>query len=329
MMSEKLWILKSKGEKSAFGGNEGYADELEDFYVFDTTVKNHNKIKAGDYVLLVDKYHILGSAVVERIAVTEQVVKQRFSCPECGTKEFYSRASLLPRYKCRKKHEFDTPRPEDITVSEYRAHYSSSFQAAGPKVSVKVLDGHYIKRNIYYSIQQADRAFVGAGSAEAGIVFKTLSPSSASKKRVMVFPDKDYEPDGGDERNFSIGKIALRPSQDSFRAALFDIYGTKCMVSGCDVALAIEASHICAFRGEKDNHPQNGILLRRDLHALWDSGLIGIEPEGLKIHLSETLAGSVYEEFSGQVLQVDEVGLAPSRSALALRWKLFLASSRK
>jgi HNH endonuclease len=32
----------------------------------------------------------------------------------------------------------------------------------------------------------------------------------------------------------------------------------------------LEAAHISPYRGEEDNHPENGLLLRADLHTLFD-----------------------------------------------------------
>ncbi|WP_293744645.1 HNH endonuclease signature motif containing protein [uncultured Pedobacter sp.] len=324
MSEEKLWILKSKGAKSAFGGNNGYADELERFYLFDTTVKNHDKIRAGDSVLLVDKHFIKGSAVIERIEISEGIPKQRFRCPDCGTQEFYSRASVIPRYKCRKKHEFEDPDPEDITVTQYRAHYADSFKPAAAKLSVKTLEGYYIKRNIYYSIQQAELSFITGGSADSSIQRSMPRMEQVRKRRKLMLPAGAYQPGADDNRSFLIRKVSVRPSQDVFRSDLFQIYGTRCMLTGCDVAAAIEASHICPYRGESDNHPENGILLRRDLHALYDENLIGIDPEELTIRLSKALRGSVYEHYAGRLLCIPDSTIRPSRAALNLRWQGFL-----
>jgi len=57
------------------------------------------------------------------------------------------------------------------------------------------------------------------------------------------------------------------------------------MLTECSVTKAIEACHINPYRGPEDNHPENGLLLRKDLHALFDNNLIGIHPDTLIIHL--------------------------------------------
>ena len=45
----------------------------------------------------------------------------------------------------------------------------------------------------------------------------------------------------------------------------------------CDVRETLEACHIYPYMGPKTNHIQNGIILRSDLHTLYDRGLIGID----------------------------------------------------
>ena len=324
IIEEKLWILKSKGAKSAFAGNSGYADKLEQFYLYDTTVKNHDKIKPGDYVLLVNKHHILGSARIEEIQVEENIPKQRFRCPECNTQEHYSRLSVSPKYKCRNKHEFETPLVEDITVTQFRAHYNNSFRAAAAKLSVKTLEGHYINRNVYYSIQQADPVFISGGAADRSIQVVAKAPARKERKISFTLPKSAYVPSGADDRTFSTGRLGRRSGQDEFRAKLFNFYGEKCMVSDCEVAVAIEASHICPYRGKQDNHPENGVLLRRDLHVLYDRDLIGIEPDALRITLSASLRESVYLQYDGQVLSFDYSFIKPSTAALRVRWQAFL-----
>lgn len=112
--NQRLWVLKAKGSDSSFGGNEGYPDKPESYYVFDTTVKNHDHIKEGDLVVVVDKKLIIGYSSVERIDIQKGLSKTRYRCPICNTQEHYCRKNISPRHKCRNKHEFDQPVEEQI-----------------------------------------------------------------------------------------------------------------------------------------------------------------------------------------------------------------------
>ena len=51
----------------------------------------------------------------------------------------------------------------------------------------------------------------------------------------------------------------------------------------------LEAAHISPYRGEDDNHVENGLLLRSDIHTLFDLDLLGIDPERLRVVLHQDL----------------------------------------
>ena len=65
-----------------------------------------------------------------------------------------------------------------------------------------------------------------------------------------------------------------RPRQDAFRQALLVAYEGRCAITGCDVESALEAAHVADWRSENDAGA--GVLLRADLHRLFDDGLLVI-----------------------------------------------------
>jgi HNH endonuclease len=72
-------------------------------------------------------------------------------------------------------------------------------------------------------------------------------------------------------------EIMLRRGQSKFRQDLLRAYGHRCAISGCDADPALEAAHIRTFPGEDANHVGNGLILRADLHSLFDLGLICVQ----------------------------------------------------
>ena len=66
-----------------------------------------------------------------------------------------------------------------------------------------------------------------------------------------------------------------RPKQAAFRNALLIAYEGRCAISGCDAAPALEAAHVADWHAENDVGA--GILLRADLHRLFESGLLVID----------------------------------------------------
>jgi len=99
-----------------------------------------------------------------------------------------------------------------------------------------------------------------------------------------------------DAREKALQAIVRRRGQHRFRTELLLAYGHRCPITKCDLPEALEAAHIQAYRGEKFNHVQNGILLRGDIHTLFDLGKIGVHPDTHKIVISGALRGTVYEK---------------------------------
>ena len=130
-----------------------------------------------------------------------------------------------------------------------------------------------------------------------------------------------YVPEDIDRRRLVERQIKERRGQQDFRNALRKKYGDRCLVTECTVLDVLEAAHIKPYQGEGDNHPENGLLLRADIHTLFDLDLLGIKPDGLRVELHPSIAGE-YGQFAGKRL-----GCArehrPSHEALSLRYERF------
>ncbi|WP_343303065.1 HNH endonuclease [Chitinophaga niabensis] len=323
--SKNAWTLKSKGIESAFGGNEGYPDSPQSHYIYDTTVKNHDKVGIGDLIVITGKKQIIGIATIEDIKIENNISKVRFRCPICRNQEISVRKNITPKYKCRKKHEFDEPVTQEIVVTRYSAYYGSSFKPASG-LATNILKPYFVKHNLYYSIQKMQLSFFqdyfpGLTTHYAG----TEKKQDIIRKKIQL-PLLPYEPDNKDERGRKSRIQPTRQGQEKFRAGLFEIYGVACMLTGCTVARTLEASHINPYRGLKDHHLENGFLFRKDFHALFDSNLMGVNPETLTIHLHPTLKTTCYEEFDGQRLTINRDDFGPSKQAMMIRWEIFCSA---
>ena len=112
----------------------------------------------------------------------------------------------------------------------------------------------------------------------------------------------------------------LRRHQSPFRTNLMTAYGHRCAISGFDVPEVLEAAHIDAHAKSGDNRTDNGLLLRADLHALFDMGLVRIEPSSLRIDIHRSIRTSSYADLHGQQLRPRTDGRSPSKSALRAKW---------
>jgi uncharacterized protein YjbI with pentapeptide repeats len=114
--------------------------------------------------------------------------------------------------------------------------------------------------------------------------------------------------------------ILARQGQPKFRQALLDAYNSRCAITGCDAEQALEAAHIIPYSKQEDSHPSNGLLLRADIHTLFDLNLIAIDPETLTIHLAPSLRETSYKELHGKELRQPK-DPADSPKLEALQWR--------
>lgn len=103
------------------------------------------------------------------------------------------------------------------------------------------------------------------------------------------------------ERRLSSQK--LRPVQGAFRDNLFDLYGGKCLLTQCAVPEALEAAHVLPHTGDEiRDRPDNGLLLRRDLHTMFDAMLWSIDPKTNKVQLARRLSDNCYSALESKVI---------------------------
>jgi len=121
-----------------------------------------------------------------------------------------------------------------------------------------------------------------------------------------------------DGRQLIAMMIKRRQGQAGFRRALMKAYRGRCAMSDCEIAPLLEAAHIHPYRGPETNAVQNGLLLRADLHTLFDLGLITVS-ENCEIQVSATLVDTEYRSLHGRVLSMPR-SPKDHPSGLALAW---------
>lgn len=90
-----------------------------------------------------------------------------------------------------------------------------------------------------------------------------------------------------------------------FRKNLVAAYEGRCAVTQTNVADILEAAHIVPYDGASTNDVRNGLLLRSDIHALFDLGLISIDPTDLRIHCSQEIRSEpIYNNLQGRQLWI-------------------------
>lgn len=99
-----------------------------------------------------------------------------------------------------------------------------------------------------------------------------------------------------------------RLGQGTFRVVVTDAYGRACAVTGEHSLPALEAAHIRSYAEEGPHEVRNGLLLRADLHRLFDRGYVTVTPE-LHLEVSARLRadysnGRSYYPLHGHAVRV-------------------------
>lgn len=115
-----------------------------------------------------------------------------------------------------------------------------------------------------------------------------------------------------DNRSRVTRSQVTRVGQQGFRALILDNFYIKCALSGSEEPALLEAAHIMPYKGAQSNVLQNGLCLRVDLHRLFDRFLISIEPQTLRIVVSDKIKDTYYKSFAGIKLGVSKVSVSKS-----------------
>jgi hypothetical protein len=80
-------------------------------------------------------------------------------------------------------------------------------------------------------------------------------------------------------------KIAVRPDQAAFRRRVFMAHRGVCVVTGCAIPEALDAAHRDGRNWQLGhNSGADGLLLRKDIHALYDAKLVSIDGNIAEFH---------------------------------------------
>jgi putative restriction endonuclease len=73
--------------------------------------------------------------------------------------------------------------------------------------------------------------------------------------------------------------VRPRLGQGIFRISVTDAYGRACAVTGEHSLPALEAAHIRPYSEGGEHRVSNGLLLRSDIHRLFDKGYVTVSPD--------------------------------------------------
>lgn len=153
----------------------------------------------------------------------------------------------------------------------------------------------------------------GAPTAVSGAALTELKRERELAEEVGAF-----SPDGvEDQRRRVYASIVRRQGQARFRSALLEAYDGRCAMTGWGVVDVLEAAHIYPYLGKDTNVVPNGLLLRSDVHTLFDLQLISVDAKTMEICVAPQLRETGYGVRHGAPLGLPgTASLEPDRRLL-------------
>ncbi|NYI59117.1 HNH endonuclease signature motif containing protein [Cellulomonas soli] len=288
----RAWLLMAAGDDRGHGGNAGYDDQVDSHYTWDSKVPNHKNPRVGDSVAIWDKERLLGVSVIEQI-VTSLGTKTLNRCPHCGTTRISSRKTVLPQFRCMKCHEeFSIPRSEVVEVTHYTARYDAAWTALDGILTGREVRGLAVNAGEFNSIRSLDWDAVRAAFVAKG--------ADRAVHRVEARVDLSWGSATGGRVEFSQGfdhaLVRVRRGQQQFREHILATQGSVCAFTGDAPPRVLEAGHLYSYARLGTHVEHGGVMLRRDIHRLFDDGLLAVEPNRLRVDVAPSLA--VYPQYA-------------------------------
>ena len=110
------------------------------------------------------------------------------------------------------------------------------------------------------------------------------------------------------------GDLRLTPyrlAQQAFKAVVLSAYHGHCAVTGTKIRPVLQAAHIRPVTNGGENRLDNGMLLRSDVHTMFDNGYLAVDPRQNKLIVSPRLRedfgnGAEFYSKAGQVIALPD-----------------------
>jgi len=127
-----------------------------------------------------------------------------------------------------------------------------------------------------------------------------------------------FERDVGAPEMFGVPTLVKqRIGQGGFRILVTDLYDRRCSVTGERTLPVLEAAHILPISKGGIHSPENGLLLRSDIHTLFDLGYVTIDSQA-RFQVSPRLRGEwsngkIYYDLRGSTVRLPgRIDMRPS-----------------
>ena len=117
-----------------------------------------------------------------------------------------------------------------------------------------------------------------------------------------------------------------RPDQSPFANAVRENCKNSCVITGVTMQWRTEAAHLIPHRDRGIPDVTNGLLMRRDIHALFDQGHCAINPDNMKMYFSKESRhqDEDLKNFHLTLISTDKLEKQVNKEFLVQRWNDFL-----
>jgi hypothetical protein len=293
------WLMLLKKDGRVHAGNLGYDDVLDQSYTWNDTVPNHDAPKSGDGIAIWDSKVLLGASIIQEIRTSAHKVPRR-RCPSCMSTNLRERTRMTPRFKCADRRclaEFEESIDQVIEVKTFSTNHEAAWLGLGGRLDANTLRNLCDRPKTQHSIRKFkwDHFLELLDKPEADKLERTSSCLEGWRV-------------GGHRK--AVTKVRI--GQGKFRKSLIDKFGHNCAFAGPTPKQALEAAHLISWSSLERHEEGGGLLLRRDLHRLFDEGLIAVNP----IEQTLDLVPSIREYSQYSSLQGSRLTVSISRREL-------------
>lgn len=143
---------------------------------------------------------------------------------------------------------------------------------------------------------------------------------SVFKSHNIHHSKKIFSEANNDVNDRELSSRKKRSGQSKLKLNLIELYNGKCAITGSSPIEVLEAAHIDTHAESGNNHSTNALLLRADIHKLFDKGLLKINPDTLEVNIDNSLKETVYYSLNKIKLRARSDGKKPLFKYLIKRW---------
>ena len=226
---------------------------------------------------------------------------------------FFVKFSILPTYMAwdafGNKNGTNSLNELEQQINKYRSR--NNMAMVNPQIGCIILtDPFFFERKDWIPVPND-----WAGSIVAGKTYDTVTSTGkqlyedvTAHLRLSDSASLFREDSIGSETRYSESMTKHRLGQGAFRVLVADSYSRRCAITGEKTLPVLDAAHIKSYSEGGQNIIQNGLLLRTDIHKLFDQGYVTVD-EDYRVEVSHRLHedygnGKIYYNYHGKPLTV-------------------------